>query len=496
MLRHAYKSANRDFKENLASSRLTESRILTGDLENIWSRSRDMERNSSVVSMIERRIVDHACAPGLTPKCNAFPPAEAIFAAWAEEAGIDGTTDLLALNKQIVSTQVHRDVLLLCVDDKGVKDETAVRTRVQLIDGARVRTPRDFLPSSANGTPVDRFGRRVINGVSYSAQGRELGWWVAREDGTWSETSEDFTFYPRFNRFGFWVGDLMRRAGSGRPDQTRTLPLYQACIDDILDIEELKEAGIGASFAKNLLSVLLETADPGGVKAAMAAVREGDDPDDYGFVAELEDRSIATIPRGTTPHVITSSGSLDTNSMIMAALTFVSGSCGIPRPILLQDMSGLNFSTSKMAYELFYKLISAINESNAKTYGRLWYRILAESTVRGVPGVDPREAVATWIGVNPIPETDPAKYATAIGTKVGLGLTAASLELAKNGLEFEDVVLAKAEEELILQRVALEKGVPIEVLRGQVQQSAAPAPAAPNDEPDGDDAPDNKENGK
>jgi hypothetical protein len=468
MIKKPYRSSQLDFREYLASSRLLESSVLGGDIVRIWDRSRDMQRNSSLVNMIERRIVDHACSKPLTPKCPSNPLAEDFFWRWSKTAGIDGVSSLDELYAQIVATQVHRDVLLLMVQDQDVA-EGQVKSRIQLIDGSRVRTPTNFAKDS-NGITRDLFGRKVVLGVSYSESGKEAGWWIANPEGGWDDSSRNYRYVDRIGRTGIWNGALMRRARSARPDMARTLPLYQSCVDDILDIEELKTAGVGASFSKNLLSVLLETNNPGGIKQAMNSLDDGEGrgPDDYKFVGEIEDRSVITIPGGTKPHIVASSGSTDTLAMLMGSLAIVSGSCGVPRPILLQDMAGMNFSTSKMAYELFYKLIGSWNRCNADVMTSVWNRVLDEATFRGMSGLLPSESDVEWIGTNAIPETDPDKNATAIGKKISLGLTTPSRELAKLGEYYEDVVAARAEEELILRKVSEETGVGLNELRSLV----------------------------
>ena len=472
-----YKAAEQNYlTARPKSSRISEDEILKYDYYNILDRSYHLHRNNSVCTAITETMIDYLAGSGLNPLAS-DDRAKMVWDRWNEHAHINGVDSFDDVYRAIIAGQVESGDILLTTPIDSTLSNNSVRLKVDLVSGGRVKTPPDFIK-----TGKDDKGNTVIMGVSFS-RGREIGYYVIK-NGETGARQEDYTYLPKFDKkTGRLISYLMRRPNFRRPNQTRSLPMITPVVNEIEDLASLWDSSLWAAQNMATLSVFFESDSPGDIQSALN-VADGDGDldrrsDNFGQESLIgtipEGGGVFTAPAGTKANVISPSGNIDRDALFVRTNRYLCAAIGIPAEILLKDFSQVNFSSSKMAMDSFIRMTNYWTKCNSKIFTLLYRLVNLEASLRGV-GVPrltksnaPKILGVTWVGGSNFADIDPGKISKSETERINNNISSASNELAKRGMNYEDLVRSKALELQIEKNIADEFKIDAGLLRPQNQ---------------------------
>jgi capsid protein len=265
-------------------------------------------------------------------------------------------------------------------------------------------------------------------------------------------------------------------------EQTRGLSMLTPVFTAIKDLDDLIVSAVQGSRNKALLSVILNSTSPSDAYSGIGAVdpdtgaliEANDDNGEAQIVGSLPDGAIMTAPEGTTASVINSSGDIDRDALILRALKIVSMGSGVPYEILAKDLSGVNFSGGKLAFDSFFRLTQFWTDELIKVFQEInkWIQIEASLKGFGVEDLTPENILLEFIGSQNYVDADPAKNSKAETERIGNNITSTTRILAQKGVQIDQIYLEKAQEYLKAEEYAAEWGVPLEVLYSSTQGKA------------------------
>lgn len=470
------------------SSRYSEDELLKRSHENILTKSLHYHRNNSIAAAVARCMVDYLAGNGIIP-VGADPEAVAVWNRWGQRAHISGTKGLAEVYRDIVGQQTEIGDVLLMLPVDTTLPEGEVRTRLECVSGARVRTPSDFSDGA------DKRGNRVVLGVAMR-KGREVGYYVAKPDAmdkaSIQPDSSQFDFIPKHDaETGRLNAVLMRRPNYDRPQQTRGLPVITPVMQELKDLADLWDSAIWAAQNKAALAVGVVTDKARDFQGAMGAIQADgtlqEANDIHGtaqVIGDIPQGAIFSLPAESDIRVINASGNIDLDALFLRSARFIAGALGIPMELLFSDFSKVNFSSGKLAFDRFFRMLEYWTATNGAVFTEIFQWINIEASLRGsgIPGLvaDPQLAaeklrVDKWIGGQARVDADPLKNSKAETERLGNGLTTRSQELAKQGLTYRQHLEIVAKEQQTLAQVAEKYEVDPESLNGTGASADVPA---------------------
>jgi len=460
------------------NSRQGEDALLNGDYYTIIDNCMDLIRNSPVARSVVQAMEDYVAGSGLTPNAGT-DEAMRVWNKWAM-----GTVDLAGTKTfdQVFRDIVYNiaamgDVLLTTpIDPNAGMDEVSLR--LELTSAARIGTPNDL-----NGKK-DQFGNSVRFGVAYR-DGVEVGYYVQRNDneikGTERRSSKNYNFIRKYDpETGRLNACLIRRPAGMSADQTRGLSMLTPVFTAIKDLDDLVVSAVQGSRNKALLSVILTGNSSSDINAGIGAVNENgelvtatDNNGETQIVGSLPDGAIMTGPEGMDAKVINSSGDIDRDALILRTAKLVAGGVGVPYEILFKDLSNVNFSGGKLAYDSFFRLTGFWTAELIKVFQEInkWIQIEASLKGFGVQELTYENMAVEFIGSQNYVDADPGKNSKAETERIANNITTSSRQLAQKGIQYKQILLEKAKEYKEAMQLAEELDVPIEVLYPTQQAS-------------------------
>ena len=478
MTAQAYSAGTTSILEyNIPQSRMGEDKLLKSDYYTIIDNCMDLVRNSPVAKSVVQALEDYVAGSGLTPNAG-NQTAMSVFNTWAfGRVDLAGTKTFNQVFRDIVSNiAATGDVLLTTPIDPTVGND-AISMRLELTSGARVLTPYDYQDEK------DQFGNTVKFGVAFR-DGVEVGYYIQKMDGdrmrgVGVRDARNFEYVEKYDRdTGRLNAILIRRPAGMASEQTRGLSILTPVFTAIKDLDDLIVTAIQGSRNKAHLSVMLNTSAPSEVYGGIGAVdSEGnliqatDNQGQAQIIGSLPDGAIMTAPEGTTAQVINSSGDIDRDALILRAQKLVAAGVGIPYEILFKDLSNVNFSGGKLAYDSFFRLSQFWTNELIKVFQEInkWIQIEAYLKGFGVEELVPENIVLEFIGSQNYVDADPGKNSKAESERIGNNLTTSSRLLAQKGDNFKAILLEKADEYEAAVKLSEEKGIPLEILVPSLQ---------------------------
>jgi len=424
-------------------SRRDDSKFLGVGLYQIHANSKNLHRNNWLARSIENCSTTYMTLP---MPIGGEAMAQKIWLSWWDHAGISGAC-LDDVYTQVVSQQVViGDSLVVFASDPN--SQTLVKSRLQVIDASRVRTPDDLI----EGKSIR--GNAVIHGVEINAFGVEVGYHVCKtKDGEYLlGDSSNFIFYPRHDKdTGRPIARLLRRPDSISPSSTRGLPSITSIMPEIEDLGDLQTAAIQSAYAKAMLSVILTSPNPTALQGSLSVtLDENGQPlnTPSGMVGGLESGSVVTAPPGTQANVINASGNVDLVALITESLRHVSGSLGIPLEILMSNFSNINFSSSKNSFDKYLRQLQRWTDSNANYLTEIYRWVVLEGMLAmGLSPLEPHFQIS-WSPIS-LPSANPQQEAMAQQILLQNGLETRSGLLAKKGVSYKDHLVTLRNEETL-----------------------------------------------
>ena len=216
--------------------------------------------------------------------------------------------------------------------------------RIQLVDGAKVRTPL--------GKTNLREGARIEHGVELDGQGRQVAYWVAQRDGTskripaWGEKSG--------RRLAWLLYGTEKRV-----DEVRGEPLLSLVVQSLKEIDQYRDSTQRKALVLSMLAMFVKKAvdKPGTMPIAGGAVRRGVDvaqdskgaPRKFRAAELLPGLTIDELQPGEEPQAFQHQGALEGfGEFEEAIIQGVAWALEIPPEILRLTFSH-NYSASQAA---------------------------------------------------------------------------------------------------------------------------------------------------
>jgi len=478
MTTQAYSAGTTSILEyNIPQARMGEDKLLKSDYYTIIDNCMDLVRNSPVAKSVVQALEDYVAGSGLTPNAG-NQTAMSVWGNWSfGRVDLAGTKTFNQVFRDIVSNiAATGDVLLTTPIDPSIGND-AISMRLELTSGARVLTPYDYQDEK------DQFGNIVKFGVAFR-DGVEVGYYIQKMDndrvqGVGVRDARNFDYLEKYDRnTGRLNAILIRRPAGMASEQTRGLSILTPVFTAIKDLDDLIVTAIQGSRNKAHLSVILNTPTPNEAYSGLGAVdSEGsliEATDNQGhaqIIGSLPDGAIMTAPEGTSAQVINSSGDIDRDALILRAQKLVSAGVGIPYEILFKDLSNINFSGGKLAFDSFFRLSQFWTNELIKVFQEInkWIQIEAHLKGFGVEDLQPENIILEFIGSQNYVDADPGKNSKAESERIGNNLTTSSRLLAQKGDNYNAILLEKVNEYKAAIALSESEGVPIEILMPSLQ---------------------------
>lgn len=453
------------------STRQGEDALLNGDYYTIIDNCMDLIRNSPIARSVVQAMEDYVAGSSLTPNAGT-PESMLVWNRWAM-----GTVDLAGTKTfgQVFRDIVYNiaatgDVLLTTpIDPNAGPNEVSLR--LELTSGARVGTPNEY------NRDKDDMGNTVKFGVAYR-DGVEVGYYVQKNDnsmrGVGSRSARNYDFVRKYDpETGRLNACLIRRPAGMSADQTRGLSMLTPIFTAIKDLDDLVVSAVQGSRNKALLSVILTGQNAsdmysgaGAVDETGALIEATDNNGETQIVGSLPDGAIMTGPEGMDAKVINSSGDIDRDALILRVCKLVGAGVGIPYEILAKDLTGVNFSGGKLAYDSFFRLTQFWTDELIKVFQEInkWIQIEASLKGFGVSDLTPENMAIEFIGSQNYVDADPGKNSKAETERISNNITTSSRQLAQKGVQYKQILLEKAKEYQEAVAMSEEYEIPLEVL--------------------------------
>ena len=423
-----------------------DSKMLGVGFYKMLANTKNLHRNNWLARAIEGAHVSYMSCP---MPIGGDDLATGIYLDWWNHAGVTGC-GLDDIYTQWISQQTQNgDVLIVFASNPNAK--TLVKSRLQVVDSSRVRTPDDLIDKASTR------GNMVIHGVEIDAYGAEVGYWVCKtKDGDYQlGSSENFTFFYRADpQTGRPVARLLRRPDSLSPSSTRGLPSISSIVPEIEDLGDLTAAAIQGAYTKAMLSVILTSPNPTQLQSSLSVeVDTNGKPVDSpsGYIGGLESGSVITAPPGTLVNTVNSSGNIDLVSLITEELRHVSGAVQIPLEILMSNFANINFSSSKNSFDKFLRVLQRWTDSNVIFLTEIFAWVVIEGLLAKGQIPSDQQLKIHWSPIS-LPSANPQQEAMSQQILLQNGLETRSGLLAKKGISYKDhLVTLKTERELEIQ---------------------------------------------
>jgi len=453
----------------IGASRSADGEIST-DLVALRNRSRQLCRDDSVASGIIRTFTQNIIGVGIRPQARTGVDAknkalEAVYKDRNQDlTPADGTTTFenhaLLVGEILQDGDVLRHVMF---ESHGAEFET--------IEADRLATPFGKKASGSN---------TIQDGVERAPGGRPVRYWVTKGHPVGTNDLRNATDFvsvkPEFVRH-------LRRIN--RTGQTRGVPLFHACLQDLADIDLLLEASlkrmqVAACFAAFIKSgASLDDMLPN--TANVLADKYGYDVDQYiqpGQMFRLHPgEEIQTLsPNFPTPEL---------GPFVVTMARRIGAACGINWQQVLRDFSGANYSSartdlleSRITFSVFQQWFTEFYLDWEWRQIMQGARFAGDPRMNGISDVD--IASVRWIAPG-WKWVDPVKEAQGAQIELEMGITSLRDLVAQKGGDWEDIQEQRILEEAREKELREQYGLPAREQKPAAQQ---PQDAEDNDEED------------
>jgi lambda family phage portal protein len=313
-------------------------------------RARALVQNSPYIAAAIEALESYTIGTGISPRslesADRAQRIDSLWDRWTKEADADGLGDFHSLMARAYRAMEVDGEVLIRIRPRTAADGLSVPMQLQLLE-------IDWLDSSKNG---NHEGRKVINGVAYSAIGRVDGYYLYDEHP--GELLTD----------GYARGNTIRRGLSRFVPATRVIHLYRPerpgqgrgfsrlapVITRVRDLELYMDA---EAARKNLESRLGFVAS--GDLAQLQSMPEGGltEPPSSGNLGQLASGGITAVPAGMNLTAIEPKAVPGFTEYVSQELHLIASGIGVPYESMTGDMSGVNFSSARIRRMDFKKSV-------------------------------------------------------------------------------------------------------------------------------------------
>jgi lambda family phage portal protein len=424
--------------------------FLVPDYWTLRARSAQLFETNLYARGVIRRLVTSVIANGLylesVPEEKILGYPEDGLLDWSDD--VENRFDLWANNavicdqkEQSTFGELHQTALtealvvgdILCVLRQ---DQRTRLPRVQLINGASVRTPFGVTP---------REGHKIVHGVELDGNGRHVAYWITQDDGT----------SKRLPAFGEKSGRRIAWLFYGcdkRMDEVRGKPLLSLMLQSLKEIDRYRDSTQRKATILSMLAAFVSKDQPGPgsrpLTAAGGAVRRGTElattdtkasaQRTYSAAMHIPGLVVDELNAGEKIQAFTTSGTTEQfGEFEHAIIATVAWAHEIPPEVLLQSYDS-NYSASAAALNDWKAYLSKARTTFGKNFCQPVYVewLFGEVVARRISARGLLEAWndysqwdifgawtrADWSG-NVKPSVDPVKVVKAADGAIALGLT-------------------------------------------------------------------------
>lgn len=481
--------------------RISPDAALMGELDRLAGRADDLARNNGVASGAERTLVDNVIGPRFN--CKPTPDrvllkkdpewlkdwqqqVEGQWRTYADtvwfDAGLRHTFH--DMTRLVVRSLCHAGEALAL--PLWVRDDSKWKTRMLMIDPARMSTPRGM-----------RDGRNMRMGVEVNPEtGAPVAYHIAKShpnDGRFllggPPGPQEWTRVPAYWRFG--RARVLHVFEADRVGQSRGRPIVTAVMRQFKMLDHYHREQLRQAVLDSLVFAALKTPmDQATIEEMMGAPREGDrTPMDayFNMLGEWQPRmeggTMMTLPPGTELDSFSPTRSPTTiDKFTTVMLRHIATGLNMPYELLFRDFSQTNYSSARAAILEAWRYFLSLRDFVAQHWATPCYELWFEEAVHKgqIPDCTPADYYANqvawtrckWIGTGR-GWVDPLKEAKAATERINNGTSTMMQEIADQGGDYNEVFEQRALEN---QRAA-ELGLPLPHVQTKVS-------AGPGDEPE------------
>lgn len=359
---------------------------------------------------------------------------ETEFIAWAEAVRLAEKLKTLRMSK-IADGEAFAAIL------KNPRVKHPVEIDIRPIEADRVTTPYPTVINEVDGVEYDKFGNPVQYHVSSEHPGDSSIW-----HGTFETIPAEYMLH--------WYR-------SDRPGQSRGLPEIMPALPLFAQLRRYTLAVLAAAETAADFAAVLYTDSP--------ASEVSEAPTPYDLVS-LEKRMATVMPDGWKLGQIRAEQPTTSYSEFKREILGEIGRCmQVPVNILLGDSSKHNYASGRLDHQSFFKSIKVEQTSCEQVVMfpifEAWYREALRIRLFNPPNtaVQPVKKATNGSGLlqrsgssncgeaacffwDGMEHVDPVKEAKAAVTRVNGNISNLAIECAKNGLDWEDVLIQKSRE--------------------------------------------------
>jgi len=407
------------------------------DLPNLINRSRELNRDDPVASGLTQSFVDNVVGTGMRLQARTGVPETNKRL----ESVIEESADRLFRAESIGWGAGQRLILRKMLEDGGVFVKRAKRDPTdplwfEIVEKDRVCTP----PAQNSRDPKGQ----IRDGVEFDSAGVRTAYWVRKHHpgDTFTGVAASSTDYMRVD-----ATDIFHVRMPTRPGQTHGVPWFHAILQDLRDLDLLLVASLKRVQIAACLSVFIESQKSIPNLLDVTAKKYGyklDQKIEPGMIFKLfpDEKASMLLPNFPTPELV---------PFVVMLARRIGAALGISWQIVLKDFSDSTYSSARtdllearIRYRVLQHLplrqtvvwIYASTLEDARLRGDMRMRGVADAQIRMV------HAIANgWHWV------DPLKEVQAIQISLLLGITTLRDVCASQGLDWEEVMVQRLQEE-------------------------------------------------
>jgi lambda family phage portal protein len=472
----------------------------TQDTTLLRARSRDLFRNNPAVKNAVRATISNTFGPRVklsySPDSYALGTDAAAMREWARlverefENYAHGSSRLVDARRQLTLTGlVHRVVAAAMIDGEAfgairAKPGARFATCVQLIDGDRISPPIDRATTYPHGVQKDPWGEIIAYFVRRAHPGA-----VLIEDQT---KKYQWDRVPRSTANGRPVMIHVRSEPNARAEASRAVAETATILGQAKQLHryqqsELNRAVLASTYAATIsseadystaMNVIGADTDRlqneyGSVMAGLTLERMATAADFYkeGGLSINGSKVVHLLP-GEKLDIVQPTGAPQTFAEFeKRVLHQLAAGLGVDYPTLTSDYQGLPYAAARLSLQGAHRNFAIIRENVTQEFcSKIFRAWLEEAILVGAVPVPPGVSDLTnswdaltrcsWLAIG-APKIDPKKEIEADILALQHGLTTRAILAARDGLDLDELLQQRAEEEARMKELGLSAGPPL-----------------------------------
>lgn len=309
--------------------------------QTLRDRSRDLVRNNPYTKRAIEGLADNLIGTGIRPApINGTKLSERkikkLWNDWADRTwcDYDGKNNLYGL-QHLAATTLLESGEVLVIRRRSSDSRLPIPIQLQVLEGDYIDTTRDRITTVGGG--------EVRQGVEFDGNGRRVAYWLYQRhpgDGWWTESRR----VP--------VEDVLHIYPVTRPGQIRGVPVGTSSMVRIKDFDEYEDAQLmRQKIAACLAMVVSDDLDQGSPSDSNI--------DDFD---RLEPGAIIKARPGQTITTVSPPAADGYDVYTRTVLRAVAAGYGVTYEMMTGDLSNVNFSSARMGWIEFSRLITRVQE--------------------------------------------------------------------------------------------------------------------------------------